>query len=41
MSKIKYQAYVIKKINAGIKNIKNSKTVSHEKAKNKMRKWLS
>ena len=41
MSKIEYQAYVIKKINAGIKDIKNSKTISHKEAKNKMRKWLS
>jgi predicted transcriptional regulator len=40
MEDIQYHLYVIEKIQNGMDDIDNGKTISHEKAKEKMAKWL-
>jgi hypothetical protein len=38
---IQYHLYVVEKINNGISRAKNGESSSHEKAKQRMAKWLS
>jgi predicted transcriptional regulator len=40
MEDIQYHLYVIEKIQNGMQDIENNKTVSHKEAKKKMSKWL-